>query len=90
MARRCETCHIPITSRATRCRNCWHRARTRRLHREHFVVRITVPDAPTLRTYPDQPAIIGAVNQPDWQRAVAWESRPQRWTTLRPAERRSA
>ena len=43
-----------------------------------------------LKQYPDQPAIIGATSQPDWQACVAWESRPQRWSTLRPAERRSA
>jgi hypothetical protein len=45
---------------------------------------------PHLKQSPDQPAIIGAPQQPDWQACVAWESRPQRWTTLRPAERRSA
>lgn len=43
-----------------------------------------------LRAYPNQPAIIGAPQHSAWQACVAWESRPQRWSTLRPAERRSA
>jgi len=45
---------------------------------------------PRRNTSPDQPAIVGAPQHPDWQACVAWESRPQRWSTLRPAERRSA
>ena len=83
----CRNCHTTIDARATYCRSChWRIVRTRRWRE----LATTVTPAPTLRAYPNQPAIIGATCQPDWQRAVAWESRPQRWTTLRPAERRSA
>ncbi len=46
-------------------------------------------DAPSLRTSPDEPAFVGALNGPSaavWRRTVAWEALPcaERWRTLVP------
>lgn len=85
VVKRCQ-CGVAIQRQSTRCRQCYYRARRAEQAGPH-----TAPAPnPQLRAYPDQPAIVGATMHPDWQACVAWEARPQRWSTLRPAERRSA
>jgi len=86
--RLCADCGLPISPQARKWQKCHFRAR-RRIKPQPIVI-ATPATPPRLKQTPTEPAIIGATCQPDWQRAVAWESRPQRWETLRPAERRSA
>lgn len=86
--RLCQDCGLPISPQARKCKQCHFRARRHTTLRP--VVISTPAAAPQLRDYPTQPAIVGAPRHPDWQACVAWEARPQRWSTLRPAERRSA
>jgi len=76
--KRCQ-CGAVIQRQSTRCRACFYRA----LRDVERLPQTAPASHPRLRAYPDQPAIIGATSQPDWLRAVAWESRPQRWETLR-------